>query len=56
MPVINECDCYRCGACASECPVGAIRLGEHITIDHTVCTECGECAEICPAGAIIVDF
>ncbi|MBQ7701957.1 MAG: 4Fe-4S binding protein [Candidatus Methanomethylophilaceae archaeon] len=55
MPIINECDCYRCGACISECPQNAIRMDERIIIDNSLCIECGECAEICPTGAIIVD-
>ena len=53
---MNECDCYRCGACVSECRTSAITVGEHVTIDAGKCIGCGECAEVCPAGAIIMDF
>jgi len=46
-------DCISCGACESECPVGAISMGdEHYVIDADVCTDCGTCADVCPVGAI----
>jgi len=49
---IND-DCISCGDCESECPVGAISMGdEHYVIDADVCTDCGTCADVCPVGAI----
>ncbi len=43
-----------CGACAEECPEGAILEGDDIfVIDQEKCTECGTCIEACPTEAII---
>jgi len=39
--------CIHCGACASVCPWGAIRVdpcGGTYEIDESICTSCGECA------------
>ena len=45
--------CISCGACASECPVGAISEGDaHYEIDANACLDCGSCAATCPTGAI----
>ena len=45
--------CISCGACAAECPVGAISEGaEHYVIDADACIDCGGCADACPAEAI----
>lgn len=45
-------DCISCGACAAECPVGAIKQGEEkFVIEADVCIECGACASVCPVGA-----
>ena len=44
--------CISCGACAAECPVGAISEGaEHYVIDADACISCGACAGACPVGA-----
>lgn len=44
--------CINCGACASECPVEAIKEadGKHV-IDAELCIECGACASACPVDA-----
>lgn len=50
--VIND-DCTYCGACADECPEGAISEGdETYVIDPAICTDCAACVEVCPAEAI----
>lgn len=46
-------ECISCGACTSECPVGAISEGaSHYEIDADACLDCGACAATCPTGAI----
>lgn len=45
--------CVSCGACAAECPVGAISEGaSHYEIDADACIDCGSCAATCPTGSI----
>ncbi len=50
--VISD-ECVSCGACAAECPIGAISEGtDHFEIDADSCVDCGACAAQCPVGAI----
>lgn len=45
--------CVMCGACAAECPVGAIVEGDgQYVIDADACIDCGACASTCPTEAI----
>ena len=45
--------CVNCGACESECPVGAISEADgKRVIDASVCASCGACASVCPTEAI----
>lgn len=49
---IDENTCISCGACESECPVGAISQGDAaFVIDENACISCGACAGVCPVGA-----
>ena len=48
---IND-SCVSCGACAAECPVGAISQGDtKYEIAADTCIDCGSCASTCPVGA-----
>lgn len=45
--------CISCGACAGDCPVGAISQGDaQYIIAEDACIDCGACAGTCPVGAI----
>ncbi len=45
--------CIMCGACAGNCPVGAISEGDgKYEINADACIECGACAGGCPVGTI----
>jgi len=44
--------CISCGACAGDCPTGAIKAGKDLyVIDAVKCVDCGACAGVCPVGA-----
>ena len=48
--------CISCGACAGQCPVGAISEGDgKFESDPNTCISCGSCAGGCPVGAISED-
>ncbi len=50
--VIND-SCICCGSCESQCPVGAIAMGDgKYEIDADSCIDCGACEGGCPVGAI----
>jgi ferredoxin len=57
-PVIEGARCTGCGACASRCPVGAIRQGTcgGFSIDLGTCADCGCCVKMCDAGAVHKEF
>ncbi|MGC8696328.1 MAG: 4Fe-4S binding protein [Conexivisphaera sp.] len=53
--------CTMCGACASKCPHGALRIsadqGESgaLVFDPSLCTGCGLCVGVCPEGSISME-
>ena len=53
MAYVISSDCISCGACAGDCPVGAISAGDsQYVVDASACIDCGTCAGTCPTGAI----
>ena len=53
MAYVITDSCVSCGACAGDCPVGAISQGDgKYEIDANTCIVCGSCAGSCPTGAI----
>ena len=53
MAFVIQDGCLDCGACAGQCPVGAISEGNgKYEIDESACISCGACAGTCPAGVI----
>lgn len=49
---MDENRCVRCGICARNCPVQAIRLDPYPKVDRMKCILCFCCHELCPAGAV----
>jgi len=60
--------CTRCGACASICPTGALKVTEidkeingeivkrdRIEFSPALCDECGDCIEVCPYDMLTLE-
>lgn len=46
-----DSSCLKCGACADNCPVGAISLTNLRKVDKNLCVSCMRCVSVCPNGA-----
>ncbi|MEQ2442528.1 4Fe-4S binding protein [Pseudoflavonifractor intestinihominis] len=51
---VNRSRCVACGACAKECPRGAVAVhrGCFAAVEPVRCVGCGKCAKVCPADCI----
>jgi len=43
--------CTKCGACAKQCPVGAIPKDNPSSLDENKCISCMRCIKVCPENA-----
>jgi len=51
MPEVDKLKCIKCGACADNCPVSAIKMSPYPVVDRGKCILCYCCHEMCPTGA-----
>lgn len=49
--LIDPAVCFRCDACESSCPKGAISHADNYVVDPNLCDACGDCVASCPSGA-----
>lgn len=51
MVPLPTAQCSRCGACAAQCPVGAIDPADPAQVDREACIGCMRCVALCPQKA-----
>ena len=49
-PEANE-NCVKCGACARQCPVGAIPMDDPSHTNNDLCINCMRCVQVCPMNS-----
>ncbi|MEO0005721.1 MAG: DUF362 domain-containing protein [candidate division WOR-3 bacterium] len=54
VPLLKKSRCIRCGECAQNCPVQAIKMNPYPEIDRRRCIRCFCCSEICPERAMTI--
>jgi ferredoxin len=49
---VDKATCTGCAACASACPVEAIKVAEKAEVNEETCIDCGTCVDECPVQAL----
>lgn len=55
-PYVKDAECTACGLCLTHCPVEAIILDDHASIDAKRCIGCGSCIAVCAERAIKIEW
>lgn len=48
-PIADPASCFKCGTCATNCPVGAISKEDPTQTDALKCIDCMRCVQNCPS-------
>lgn len=49
---VDTAACTGCAACASACPVEAIKVTQKAEVNADTCIDCGTCVDECPTQAL----